>query len=249
MQVTTLLREVFDSLNLKLVIYAVTLDGGNYKCYVDSTHYLNTNKSLTINGIDYVVVAFEIDKTVTLMGASSPTIGSHSLTAPYFTHGKLKAVNKELSFKQPTEIIPLVWNFELQPRTRPAEVDTSIESTGTVKLFFMATANYTDFTTAQHYTECIEPMNNLVNSFIIGLDSHKRTGLVFEGLRMNHAKFTTGGQATASDENNVLPLYISGIELELTIPIILSTTCPTREYPSLVRASFNSGFDVAFEIN
>lgn len=249
MQVTTLLREVFEGLNLKLVIYAVTLDGANYKCFVDSTHYLNTNKALTIDGISYTVVGFELDKTVTLKGASSPSVGSHSLTAPYFTHGKLKAVNEELSFKQPTEIIPLVWNFELQPRTRPSEVDTAIESTGTVKLFFMATANYEDFTTNQHYTECIEPMNNLVNSFVSGLGAHKRTGLVFESLRMNHAKFTTGGQEKASDENNILPLYISGIELELTIPIIESTTCPAREYPSLIGASFNSGFDVAFEIN
>ena len=248
MQVSTLINEVVSGLDLQLNIYNVSIVPAGYLCYVDSTQYLNTNRKLVIDGVTYTVVSFEHNVSVTLRGDTIPDVGSHTLANPYFTHGKLKAVNAELSSLDPVSVIPLIWMFELQPRTQPSEIDTIIESTGTVKMFFMATANYQDFTTQQHYLECINPMNNLVNAVKQGIIEHKRSGIVFEGLRMNHAKFTTGGGATASDENDVLPLFISGIELELTLPITQDLSCPTRVIPASEGKGFDSGFDSGFEI-
>lgn len=250
MQVATLLREVVSGLDLTLNVYAVELVGSNYKLYVDSTRYLNTSKVFELGGVTYTVISFELNASVTVSGASLPAVQMYTLDNPYFTHGKLKAVNIELAQQQEINLMPLIWNFELQPRTRPQEVDTILESTGTVKIFFMTTANYEDYTTAQHYSECIEPMNNLVNAFIEAVKSHNRSGLVFENLRLNHAKFSTGGTGTtASNENNVLGMYLSGIELELILPITIDLSCPTRVYPDSVGPGFDaSGFDTGFEI-
>ena len=231
MQVATLLREVVNSLDLTLNVYAVELVGSNYKLYVDSTQYLNTSKVFELGGVTYTVVSFELNASVTVSGASLPAVQMYTLDNPYYTHGKLKAVNTELAQQQPINITPLIWLFELQARTRPAEIDTILESNGTVKIFFMTSTSYEDYTTEQHYSECIDPMNNLVNAFIEGVKEHNRSGLVFESLRMNHAKFTTGGGAAASDENNILPMFVSGIELELTLPIVQNLSCSTRVYP------------------
>jgi hypothetical protein len=249
MQVATLLKEAINNLNLKLNVYAVVLVDGNYKAYCDSTHYIKDKMSVVLDGVSYKVVSFELNKTVTLKGSAAISVKSYNLESPFFTHGKLKAVNDELSQAgRKVKISPFIWMFELQPRTRPSEVDTVLDSTGSVKLFFMADSDFKNYTTAEHYKQVIDPMNNLVNSFINSLKDNKRTGLVFETLRLNHAKFTTGGGETASDERSVLGRYLSGIELEITIPIMMDFLCKTRNYPKIDGASFNSGFNAGFKI-
>ncbi len=250
MQINTLLKEVLDGLNLQLVVYAVTASpNGGWVLSVDQTHYLNTNKQFKISGIVYTVTSFIQDKQVTVTGSIAPVRGSYTLPPPYFTHGKLKAVNFDLAKKEPLITSPLIWNFEIQGRTRPAEVDTVIISEGAVKLFFMTTANYEDFDTDAHYTECIEPMNTVIDSFIKALKDHRRTGLVFENSRTAHAKFTTGGNSTtAGTEKNVLPVFVSGIELDIAVPIIEDYTCKIRKIPitdgsGFSKTGFNEGFD------
>ena len=233
MQVSTLLKEVVSSLDLQLNVYAVEdLGSNNYKAYVDSTQYIKAEMKIVLDGVTYKVIDFVLNKTVTLNGTTPITVQSYTLANPFFIHGKLKPTNSEVVRAGKTlKISPMIWNFELQPRNKPTEVDTVLESTGTVKVFFMADARFQDYSSEQHLIQVIEPMNNLVNSFIQGVKDHKRSGLVFETLRLNHAKFTTGGGATASDENIVLGREQSGIELELTLPIMMDFRCPVREYP------------------
>lgn len=252
MEVATLLNEVVDSMVLTLNVYAVRLSSSKYKCYTLNTHYLNTNKVVSIGGYNYRVDSFSLNEWVLLepVGHSEAIVeGDYNLPNPFFIWGKYKAVNQELAKQQFTSIMPLIWMFELQPRAIPQDKLTVIESSGSVRLFFMSTANYTDFTTSQHYTEVIYPMDNLITSFFAKVKRHKRVGNeVFLSSRLNHSKFTTGGGSiSGGQENNVLGKELSGVELEIQIPIKIDLNCPVKTIPAIAGGAFDSSFDNSFD--
>jgi len=258
MEVATLIKEVITDLDLKLNIFAVRLTNSRYRCYTQNTQYLAKNMVVTLSGYSYRVYSFSLNEYVEFEIPadadgepihSEPIVtGIYTLPNPTFIHGKLKAVTDELSKKQSTAIMPLIWLFELLPRRVPTNKLSIFETEGTIRLFFMNTANFQDYETEDHYEQVIIPMGNLITEFYSQLKRHKRTGLpVSISGRTNHAKFTTGGNSTtAGSEKNVLNKMLSGIELEIDLPIKINLVCPTVVIPEVAGGAFDSSFDNSF---
>lgn len=252
MEVATLINETVNAMTLTLKVYAVRLASSKYKCYTQNTHYLNTNKVVSIGGYNYRVDSFSLNEWVLFEPVShSEAIveGNYTLPNPTFVWGKYKAVNAELAKKTDINIMPLIWMFELQPRTVPQDRATVLESEGSIRLFFMSTANYQDFLTSDHYTEVIYPMDSLVKSFFTQLRKHKRAGVnTFLANKVNHSKFTTGGTAiSGTQENNVFNKYLSGIEIEINLPVKINLTCPEKVIPGQAGGAFNNDFNNDFD--
>ena len=65
--VENVLNDIVGALNLQVDIYTIiTEDDNKYKCYALKTHWINTGTRLTIDGNEYKVTAFEIDKYFTV---------------------------------------------------------------------------------------------------------------------------------------------------------------------------------------
>lgn len=252
-EVTDVLRDVVTNLNLKLDIYFVQIIGFRYRLFTQNTHYLNTNKVVTLNGINYTIIAFEQDLFIEVVDeVNVPAKGTYDLPAPFFIHGKLKPTNEELAMKfgSQYEWMPLVWMFELASRSQPAEIDSVLESEGAVSLFLMSSTNRGDFSTEDHYREVVKPMNSLADSIVKALNLYGPTGNVGLRERINHANFTTGGNSTTSeDEADVLSAGpLSGVEMSIDIPIKKKLLCPERFIPSGVGPAFdNEAFDDSFD--
>ncbi|HEX4888577.1 MAG TPA: hypothetical protein VFV37_11070 [Luteibaculaceae bacterium] len=223
-QAVDIMREIVESLNLKVKITSVTPSGPNFVWKVCNTQYLNTGAKFTLNGNPYRVISFVHNQSLTVSGPSIVP-GDYSLAAPFFTHGKFEAVTNELARQKVTDWNPIVWMFELHRRNKPADVLSPFESEGDVRLFLMNTSNWKDFATEDHYNEVIRPLSNVAEAIyqkalrLIGVTDLDQFDTI------NHAKFTTGGNGIAVTGTKVLPDTQSGIEIFMSLPIKKKCYC------------------------
>jgi len=220
-QVVDKVREIVNSKPWTVNVKSVTDHGdGTFTIYTCNTSYLNTRMKVEIDSVEYTVVSFVYNESVTLSGTPVLPIGLNTLPTPYFTHGKYSAVNKELGrITNHNTWNPLIWLLELTTRDISSDYDSKFDSEGSVMLFFMSTSDWKNYDTSDHYTEVIKPMSNVVDNFIAL--SKRHLGVKDLGYSStNHAKFTTGGSGVQVSGNKVLPDTQSGIELSLSLPII-----------------------------
>ena len=225
-QVKTVLSQIIGDLSLNLDIDSVTDNGdGTYTLSVDNTQYLNVGASVTLDSVDYTVTSFILNDSVTISGDSAPTTGIKTLPNPTFAHGKYKAVNSQLSMRQPIDYMPLVWMYELLPRTQPDDPLSLIDSEGQVRMFFCMSAKWDDWETADHYTEVFDPLNNVIDALIQKMRVSPMIGELGAIERTNHPKFATGGNTIdGGQESAILPGYVSAVEVIIDLPILQSTS-------------------------
>jgi len=223
-QVKTVLAQILSELSLNLVINSVTDNGDStYTLSVESTQYLNQKMVFDIDSVEYTVIDFTLNESLTISGASAPTTGIKTLPSPTFVHGKYKAVNKQLQQRQPEDYLPLVWMYELLPRTEPDDPLSSIDTEGDVRLYFCMSSNWADWDSSEHYDQVFDPLTNVIDAFVSRLKSSPLIGELGTIERTNHAKFSTGGfSISGNQENAILPAYISAIEVLVDLPILTS---------------------------
>lgn len=223
-----LLKEVISGLNATITFSRVDVVTGGWKCYTTNTAWFYTGNTVDIGGNLYFVESFVWNEYLVLTNNENELVINkpYELTAPTFKHGKLKATTIEmLNRPEQRNYFPIVWMFELSPRGGASDVDTVFESTGSVRMFIMNTASYSDYTTQDHYTNVINPLSNLVKLLLNALKAHKRTGKIFTNTNLPHAKFTNDTGETDSEGNNILPFELSGIELDIDLPIKFNLNC------------------------
>ena len=258
-QVADILSSIVSQMTLSIDVYAIGFVGDKYKLYTTKTYYLHTGSYVTLDGYEYRVSDFSRNEYIVLDDTNhegetlpNPGIGTFTIRNPFFIHGKLKKTNEELMSKttQAYKFMPLIWMFELLPRTRSEEVDSVIDSEGVVRLFFMNSAKKEDYSTSDHYEQIIKPIDLLVNKFIAELKSSPYIGKLGSVIRTNHANFTTGGGLTSAQEANILGFdNLSGIEVEIDLPIKKSMVCVERFIPDTDFGGFDNGFDTGFDID
>jgi len=258
--VENLLSGIIANLNLKVDIYFVeVLSDSRYKCYTLNTHWLNTKSRLTIDGNDYKVTDFTINKFFIVQEenkqALAPSTGEKPLQNPYFVAGSLTQTNFELLLKarsngNTSTWFPIVWCFNRQTRSRSADVDSVIDSEGSVRLFFLNSDKYGDYLSEKRRTEIIEPMMSLAQSTYSSIKKSTQTGLIGSTDFISHEKFIVGGDSVSqSEDTNILTVsMLSGVEASIDIPIKRSMVCPTRQSITVNGFAFGSGFNIGFDI-
>lgn len=235
--VENIVKNIVENLDLGVDIYRVdTLALNSFKCWTLNTQWLSTRVIFEMEGRNYKVTDFVINSFVTVSqvnGSTTPETGLKLLRIPYFIAAKLTQANSELLEKggNTASYFPVVWLFNRQTRTRPAEASSVIDSDGNVRMFFLNEDSYGDFTAEQRRTQIIEPMNNLAESVYDALDNSPSTGLLGSTDFINHEKFVIGGDSVSKDdETNILTLAeFSGVELSVGLPIKISMFCATKE--------------------
>ena len=222
-QAKTVLSNIISGISLNLGIDKVTdLGGGRYEIECENTQYLNTDSKVTIDGVEYTVESFVLNTSLILVGDSAPTVGLKGLNVPTFVFGKYKAVNAQLARRQPTDYLPLIWMREILDRTEPPEEEESrYDSEGIIELYFCISSLWDDWETQDHYTEALEPLNNVVDAFIQALRASSMVGELGSVERINHAKLSTGtGDISGAQDRSVFSAYVSTIQVRVDMPIV-----------------------------
>lgn len=209
----SILRSVISSMQITIKARSVqdNLDG-TFTVLTRNTQYLNINSILAVNGSDYFVSSIQNNESVTLVG-SPVLLGDFDIPAPLFIPDTPQGTNNELILRS-TDMSrhPLIWLLENFPTNYTLDGSPSIAE-ARVRLFFLNPSQDDSWLESDHRINCIEPMLNLTDEFITNLVD-KVSGKIEAFTVTNRIRFgNTSGTAKILDEN------LSGVELDLTIPI------------------------------
>lgn len=230
-QIEQVISDAIDLMDLTINVSSSQETGdSDLILYVDKTWYIQKGTRIEIDGDIYKVIDFTLNTSITLDdvgGLTTPE--SITLPNPTFYYGKTKVVNYKLnSIMDKTTLYPIIWMQENLGRTAPADVDSSYDSDGSVRLFFLNNANLEDWERADHQTEVIEPLNTVVDEFLRVIDNNGTTGKLGDNQTINHALFGVSGLLNSADTvKNMFAENLSGIEINPSIPILKSTNCMT----------------------
>lgn len=164
---TEILKSIIDKIDLKLKISYV--DGS--RVYLKNTIHLTISKIVSIEGYEYKVKSFIINKYVDLEPIGHSEIipaDSDFLIAPSITflHGQPKSTNAEyLQLDSLTSAkTPFIWLVESYD-FEEGGVGSSIANSYKVRLFLLDWANEREWMNKDHNTNVISPMNNLLRAF------------------------------------------------------------------------------------
>jgi len=201
-------------ITIKVKAFTDNLDG-TFTIETCNTQYLNSCSYFKVNGNDYITQSFEGDESVTIKG--TPALDSDfNLDPPLFIADTPAGTNSNLIDKR-SDIYRLPFIWLLEDFSTNYELSRSVIVSPRLRLFFMNTNKESEWQEGKHRSECIEPMMNLCDQFLIDIEK-KVSGKIDKFTLKNRIRFgkyldNKGHTSKIIDEN------LSGVELDIEIPI------------------------------
>lgn len=208
-----ILRQLISEMEIKVCVKS-SLDNGDGTFTIETcnTQHVNECSIFSINGSDYTVESIENDSSITFSG--SPILQEDFLLpAPLFIPDTPQGANNEIiERKSEIDRHPFIWLLENFPTNFNFNGSADIAQ-ARVRLFFLDAVQEKSWLEDQHRKNCIEPMLNLVDKFLIDLQK-KVSGKIENFTVTNRIRFgqTSGGK-------KIIDEHLSGVELDITIPI------------------------------
>ncbi len=229
--ISEILEQIFNEIDTSIEIYFVTEgENGEFILRVNRTLWVREGEHLTFQDNLYTVFDVVRNLTITVKPASSivtPQAGVIELATPFFQCGKYDQVVdilREVEGKTPN---PLIWLVDPTDRQFITDINSSIESKGAVRLFFLTNSNFSDYDNKKDRLRCIYPMQDLLEMMIEKSRSNHLVGRVTVDGRM-----ITHSRVTANINQNIFGNPYSGIEVFVDFPI-RKNNCktPQRAFP------------------
>lgn len=161
---------------------------------------------------------------------------------PHFVHGTQRALVNQITRLDDNAKFPMIWLHEVI-RENLGGV-RSVASTSTVRLFFLDVANYTDWTTDQHYAKVIRPMRNLADYFLQEFRKPNKNYQAGDRSTLDtHVKF--GAYNEKGHFQSVLNERTSG--LELSVEMIVRECSTNRGINNVQRRERLKGLETALQ--
>jgi len=215
---------IVDDMTPTITIESVVDNGdGTQTLTTCDTYWIRKYLDITINSVEYSVLSFVKDTSITISSATLVTSTSFVLTAPYYFHGSPMQVNNEfLIQKNEANKYPLVYLVESLTDSHYDELDSKDKDMN-LRIFFLDSfANKNDEVDA-HYTNVIVPLNASLNYFVELLKSDSTT-LPFSYDVTNRVK--VGVYST--NQGNTSQIFedpLDGVEFVATVTTLKSTNC------------------------
>jgi len=225
-----IIEDVVKSLNFSERITSVADNGdGSFTIYLRNTYHIQPlcGVKFSINGNIYRAKKVENNNYIVIDTTMPPAIGDYvEIPMPNYIYGTFPAVQNEINnIRQRDEKVPLIYLFEVINERNYVDESSVLQRESPVRLFFLSDANIEEWRTEDHYLNTIIPMRNLLNEFINAIRDDEYTfGRLSDFTTVNHARFGV----TTEKNGHIVSLLnenLSGIELQLTIPINKCIEC------------------------
>jgi len=145
---------------------------GTYTLESCNTYHLHEFLIITIDALEYTIQSTVYNESITITGNPLPTATSFDIPAPFYFHGTVIKTNLELINLDQFDKMPMVYLLEVLEDDF-LHRDEIIDRNSDLRLFFLTSANFTEWKTGDHYKNAIEPMRSLAYNFIDAVDSSK----------------------------------------------------------------------------
>ena len=218
------IEDIVDSMLPTITIDSVVDNGdGTQTLTTCDTYWIRKYLDITINSVEYSVLSFVKDVSITISSTTLVTSTSFVLNAPYYFHGSPMQVNNEFLIKKnEANKYPLVYLVESLTDNHYDELDGKDKDMN-LRIFFLDSfANKNDEVDA-HYTNVIVPLNASLDYFVELLKSNSTT-LPFSYDVTNRVK--VGVYST--NQGNTSQIFedpLDGVEFVATVTTLKSTNC------------------------
>jgi hypothetical protein len=227
-----IIQSIIDQINLNIAISSVDAD----KLYVcETTLFLTKTKIVVIDGKNYTVIDFELNKWVQVQpkGHTDPVpVDTKIIVAPKITflHGAPYSTNNEyLQLTQKTlNKTPFIWlleSYEFDDLPR----DSSIELAFNARLFFLDWAK--EAGNNQYHNEyAIKPMQNLLKEFRKVIDEDFNFKTLEKGTTVVRPRFGAQVKSKGNEpqpKEKIIDEDLSGVDSKIKIEVydVLSCSC------------------------
>jgi hypothetical protein len=228
-QTVDIFKNIVSQLGVDLIVTSVVANvDGTFTLTSSCTWWLSLNMFVTIGGNPYQITAFDINVSITVKSVG-PTIipvpGTSPLNAPQFIHGTLKMANNDVD-AQPdrTVLCPFVYLFEIIRDKKNTDEESTIDRETEVRLFFLNSVDSSNWLTADHYTNFVYPMQQMVDLFISKI---KDSALFTFNLDYDTTALINVSEQ-GNQEKSIFDCNLSGIELRLFAEIRENLSCTNQ---------------------
>ena len=190
------------------------------------TYWIFPKSVITINGLDYKVLDFEINESVTIRGILSGTETDFTIKAPNFFRGTpMQTSNALHMIKDWKKKLPMAYLIQPMNETRSL---TTLERIGItaegVRILFMLPGKLAD-SIDQQYLTAIQPTDNLIFEYEKALMTDPNIGELGNATKSDRPNYgvwvSKDGKRRTANQDNIKKLIdedISGIEYIIDIP-------------------------------
>lgn len=142
----------------------------------------------------------------------------------FFQTGTRLAANQEWTMADSNlqNKLPLVWLLETI-NERFYGIQSPLERESELRIFFLNETDITQFYTEDHRNNVVQPMTNLAQSFVNVVNNTPSFKKVDQWQIRTFSRF--GVETQQGVVKNILDANLSGVELQITLPVYKTNTC------------------------
>ncbi len=190
------------------------------------TYWIFPKSVITIDGLDYKVLDFEINESVTIRGILSGNETDFTIKAPNFFRGTpMQTSNALMMIKDWKKKLPMAYLIQPMNETRSLSTLEKIGITAEgVRILFMLPGKLAD-SIDQQYLTAIQPTDNLIFEYEKALMTDPNIGELGNATKSDRPNYgvwvSKDGKRRTANQDNIKKLIdedISGIEYIIDIP-------------------------------
>lgn len=222
-QTVDIFDEIVQTMSVEFIIDNVIDNGdGTFTLESKCTSWLAPGCEVTIGAVTSTIKTFVINKSITITAAVAPVLTSFTIPAPTFLHGTLKMAKSEVNAQVDKEVIfPMCFFLEPIRDVKNNDDESTIDRDSSPRLFWIQQANTGDWLTDDHYLNLIDPMQQMVDLFILKISTNKFFIDEFTYDRIPLTNISEDGKQLKS----LFDCDLSGIETPLRVQIREDLSC------------------------
>jgi hypothetical protein len=220
--------EIIDKIDLTVKVISVSNVGSVFTIELCNNKWIRPNQYLNDGSHNWLITAINSNGIITATKPNGATniVKRQSLTikAPTFMSGTKIAVNSEwLNLTNDLRNkLPLIWLLE-SVEEQEFGVKSSIERKSKTRVLFLDDNNPKQYLIKDYRKNVVSPMLGLKDSFVDAINKN----LIFDYIESWGSKpFTRFGTENENGYlNNILDADLSGVQLDITLPIYKRKDC------------------------
>lgn len=213
-----ILEDFINVLSLSGRVLSFSDDGTNTTIMVETTFHARRKMNISIDGTDYEIVSVVNNESIEVVGViANPVI--YTVPNPFYFHGTPVMTNSHINGANHSDKVPMVYLYEIL-RERDLRENSRIRREADLRLFFLDSANFSDWSTDDHYSQRLLGLNNLVDFFIAAARAYTCCFYLFDTdfTRVNHVNWGVY-QDNEGHKQRIFDDELTGVELSFTLPI------------------------------
>lgn len=187
-----ILEDVINGMSRQInVTSVVDNNDGSFTLSVCDVKYLQKGFTQFIDEVSYTIDDVDHENNeITVIGSAEPPTGIFNAYAYRFYHGTVIQTNNELNrILNVSEKTPMIYLMESFSEEFNRDKNMAHERVSDVRLFFLTQANYEDWVTSDYYAQSLRAMRNLLDLFILTLDSDANFNRLYSYRTISRTRF------------------------------------------------------------